>query len=679
MKKNIIILSTLAVAATAFFSCAKTETDTNAPKKVKGVPFEIVANPHTKTTNDGLSTDWKADDAINLFHAEASTTDYSENDKFTIASEDLATGTFRGTLASALDPSKSYDWYALYPYNVGLTTPANTTYNISFSANNRTQQGYNSTAHLTTLPLLGVATDVAAATTPTLSMKNLASVVEVVVTNNSGEGLTITGVSITAPQKIVGDFIVDFSDPDNLSFTDGTYCYPTASLKVNSGTEIANGETARFYIPVKPFSLAIGDDLTIKVNTFSKTVTMTSAFSFASGKVTTVNFNYNKSFTSQNFYVASSIMAGDKVIFTNGNANGDIKAMGHYSSGNNIPAVAGTIEGGRLASTSAMGIFTVAGNSTDGFSFFDPENELYLTATSATSNNLKGIDADDGFTTWSVVITDGVAEVLNKGTGKTTYHIRYNSSSTLFSAYTSAQTPIYIFKLDSRTPLTTYEFATASITKSPEEATSYTGQVVTASPSVSSTYSISGDAIGSINSATGALTLNGSEGTAVITANFAGDATYAPAMASYTVIVKGKSITLSSTTTNMPASYGTANTFTEYTLEGYKFKIQQVYKNGSKLQMRAAGNASGTGTIYNTSTFPGKIKTITITYDSSDANKNCSIIVGNTENPTSGTSITPSSSGNAYTFDCSSSNADYFVLTNGSGAGYLSSIKIEWK
>ena len=406
---------------------------------------------------------------------------------------------------------------------------------------------------------------------------------------------------------------------------------------------------------------------------------MTSAFSFASGKVTTINFNYNKSFTSQNFYVASSIMDGDKVIFTNGNANGDIKAMGHYSSGNNIPAVAGTIEGGRLASTSAMGIFTVAGNSTDGFSFFDPENELYLTATSATSNNLKGIDADDGFTTWSVGITDGVAEVLNKGTGKTTYHIRYNSSSTLFSAYTSEQTPIYIFKLDSRTPLTTYEFTTASITKSPEEATSYTGQAVTASPSVSSTYSISGDAIGSINSATGALTLNGSEGTAVITANFAGDATYAPAMASYTVIVKGKSITLSSTTKNMPASYGTANTFTEYKLEGYNFKIQQVYKNGSKLQMRAAGNASGTGTIYNTSTFPGKIKTITITYDSSDTNKNCSIIVGNTENPTSGTSITPSSSDNVYTFDCSSSNADYFVLTNGTGAGYLSSIKIEWK
>ncbi|MBQ2540119.1 MAG: C10 family peptidase [Paludibacteraceae bacterium] len=140
----------------------------------------------------------------------------------------------------------------------------------------------------------------------------------------------------------------------------------------------------------------------------------------------------------------------------------------------------------------------------------------------------------------------------------------------------------------------------------------------------------------------------------------------------------GGSVTITTSTANIPTSYGSANTFTEYTLEGYKFKIQQMYLNGGKLQWRAAGNSSGTGTMYNNETFPGKITSIVLTYNSSDANKNFTVKVGDSANPSSGTSITPSISGGVYTFDCSSANADYFVLTNGSGAGYLDQIVINY-
>ena len=138
------------------------------------------------------------------------------------------------------------------------------------------------------------------------------------------------------------------------------------------------------------------------------------------------------------------------------------------------------------------------------------------------------------------------------------------------------------------------------------------------------------------------------------------------------------SVTITTSTTNIPTSYGSANTFTEYTLEGYKFQIQQMYLNSGKLQWRAAGNASGTGTMYNSGTFPGKISSIVLTYNSSDGNKNFTLYVGSSANPTSGTSITPTSSGLVYTFNCSSQNADYFVLTNGSGAGYLDQIVINY-
>lgn len=137
-------------------------------------------------------------------------------------------------------------------------------------------------------------------------------------------------------------------------------------------------------------------------------------------------------------------------------------------------------------------------------------------------------------------------------------------------------------------------------------------------------------------------------------------------------------VTITTSTTNIPTGYGDANKFTEYTFEGYKFKVQQMYLNSGKLQWRASGHASGTGTMYNTQTFPGKITSIVLTYNSSDANKNFTVKVGSSENPTSGTSITPTTNELVYTFDCSSANADYFVLANGSGAGYLDQIVINY-
>ena len=535
MKKSFILLSALAVAAIA--SCVK-EQPVDVKEETKGVPFEFTASTvDTKTTNDGMVTSWKADDKINLFHAEASTTDYSSNDEFTITSENLAAKKFTGTLASALDPSKSYDWYALYPYNAGFTTPANTTYEMNLSGKDRTQTGYNSTAHLGGLPLVGFADNVAASDKPAITMNNMMAVVKVVVTNTKDEPLTVTGVSITAPRKIVGGFIVDFSDPSNPTYSDGTYSYNTAKLKVNSGTALAKNESASFYIPIKPIALAADDHLIIKVNTQEKDRVMPSAFSFTPGKITTINFDYDKTFTPANYVLASSITAGDKVIIASSKANGAAKVMGYYSSGNNIPAVAGTVSNEIITSTSAMGVYTVGGNSTTGYTFYDADNELYLNATSAKSNYLKGVAETDEYDKWAVTITSGVAEILNKGKGKTAYRIRYNSTSDLFSAYTSAQTSVYIFKLTTKTPVT-LSFANDVVNKTTATYDEFTGQTATASPDVTPiTYAITGDAIGTVTAATGAVSLNGSTGTATVTATFAGNDSYLPSSASYTITV----------------------------------------------------------------------------------------------------------------------------------------------
>ena len=679
MKKSFILLSAMAVAALA--SCVK-EQPTEIKSEHKGVPFELTASTiDTKTTNSGMVTAWKAGDEINLFHAETATTGYSENDQFTITSENLAAKKFTGTLTSALDPAKSYDWYALYPYNVAFTTPANDAAYVTIGSNSRNQTGYDNADHLGGLPLVGKATNVAADEKPAITMNHMAAVVKIIVTNTTSEDLTITNVSLTAPQKITGQFIVDFSDPSAPVYSDGTYNYNYCNLKVNGGTALGNGESATFYIPIKPIALAMGDEISIKVNTYTKAKTLSSAFTFTPGKMTTINFDYDKTFTSKNFYLASSIAAGDKVMLVSG-TSGDVKVMAHFGGANNYPATDGTITSGRLPSTSAMGVFTVAGNSTDGYTLFDPETEMYVTATNTTSSNyLKGVAAADDYSKWGVAFA-GAATFTCKGKDSRNV-IKYNTSSTLYSAYNSSYTtnvgPVYVFKQDDRTPVD-LSFASSTIGKTTSNYGEFTGQTATATPSVSPiTYSMTGDAIGTITEATGAVSLNGTAGTAIVTATFAGDATYAPATTSYTITVLGKSITLTASSTNMPSSYGTANTFTEYTLEGYKFKIQQIYKNSGFLQLRASDHASGCGTIYNTQTYPGNIKEIVITYNSGDSNKNCTVKIGSAENPTEGTAITPSVDGSVYTFDCSSYSFDYFVLANGLYAGKIDSIKIEWK
>lgn len=142
--------------------------------------------------------------------------------------------------------------------------------------------------------------------------------------------------------------------------------------------------------------------------------------------------------------------------------------------------------------------------------------------------------------------------------------------------------------------------------------------------------------------------------------------------------VQDASVTINTSTGNFPTGYGDANKFTEYTLNGVKFKIQQAYINGTKLQWRAAGHSSGTGTMYNTEALLN-IQSVVITYDNSDSNKNFTLYLGDEENPSSGISITPSNDGNVYTYDCSSYNKNYFVLANGEYAGYLASIVINYK
>ncbi len=313
MRKQILTLGAICAAAFTLTNCNKEIAEPHAPV-TGGTDFEIIATTaDTKTANNGLNTVWATGDALTVFHAVAGSTTYGSNDKFTYSGAD---NKFTGKLATGLDASKSYDWYAMFPYSSYINTPTNSdkggyVYIGERSDQTQIQTGNDSKAHLIygasnqaglrNCPLYAVAKGVAASATPTFTMKQLASIVEVNVTNTNTAPLTVSTVSFTAPAgtNIVGTFYVNFTDNGGTVYTDGNFPGNIANLTVKNGTAIAKDGVAKFYLAIKPFAANTGDELKISVNGYEKTHKLTKNVEFKAGKIEAVNFKYDKPITTE--------------------------------------------------------------------------------------------------------------------------------------------------------------------------------------------------------------------------------------------------------------------------------------------------------------------------------------------------------------------------------------------
>lgn len=314
MKKLSLFLGMALAASLSLTNCTEKIEGPIAPATPAGIPFEISADISTKTTNDGLFTNWAIGDAINLFHAVAGTTDYVSDNDFTL--DATREGVFTGNLTSALDASKSYDWYAFYPYNKNVTTPAATNKGYVFLGQTATrgfrtiQEGNDLKSHLcgTALPLYGVAKGVASDVKPAVTMNNLASVVAVKVKNTTTEPLVVKSVSFTSTEDIVGGYFVNFTG-ENVVYTGSgnDFVSATASLIVNNGEAIAPNSEATFYIPIKPHSVKTGSTLKISVNGYEKPLKLPKDVTFTAGNIKTLAFVFDKTQCTFDFSSKDSI------------------------------------------------------------------------------------------------------------------------------------------------------------------------------------------------------------------------------------------------------------------------------------------------------------------------------------------------------------------------------------
>ncbi len=297
MKKFFASLGIALAATLSLTNCTK-ELESPVEPVSEGIPFEV-STILTKTTNDGKSTKWSPKDSINLFHSVAGKSTYTDDGKFTVDAD--LTGIFSGTIADdALEAGKTYDWYAFYPYSSYITTPANTSGYIYIgcrSDRTQTQTGNNSTNHLagTALPLYGVAEKVDASATPSFEMNHLTSVICVEVSNTSGSELTVSNIAFTSTEDIVGSYYIDFTaSPVKYTSSAAKYVSSTANLTVSGGEAIANNASAKFYIAIKPHTVASGSTLKLSVNGYEKTLTAPAAgVTFTAGKIKTLKFKYD--------------------------------------------------------------------------------------------------------------------------------------------------------------------------------------------------------------------------------------------------------------------------------------------------------------------------------------------------------------------------------------------------
>ena len=308
MRKSFVYAAGLMCLALSITDCQKELVDQTTPASEPN--FELFAQPvTTKTANDGLDTKWVAKDAINVFHAEAGSTLYVSDNQFTV--KDIETGRFDGTVSKSLSADKSYDWYAFYPYSSYNKTPAGISKDTfgytTIGGTSQTQTGNGSRVHLAgeSCPLYGIASNVASDKVPSISMNHLTSVIKVSVTNNSGEDLTVSSVSFTGTEDIVGTYFINFAaSPVAYKSSGNAYVSSTASLTVSNGEALANGSSADFYIALKPFTAKAGSTLKLAVNGYEKTLKLKNDITFTAGHIKPLNFYYDTSLKTATFNFA---------------------------------------------------------------------------------------------------------------------------------------------------------------------------------------------------------------------------------------------------------------------------------------------------------------------------------------------------------------------------------------
>jgi len=231
----------------------------------------------------------------------------------------------------------------------------------------------------------------------------------------------------------------------------------------------------------------------------------------------------------------NDLLAGDEVTFVSGSV-----AIGAATT-NNFGEVSISVVDNAFEAVDGLSTFTLEKSTmeindveTDVYSFKNSDDK-YLYAASSSNNYLKLQNNNDNNSKATISISNGIATITFRGTN-TRNILQYNSSSNIFSCYSSAQTKPQIYVKSKLTRTLTFAAASQTLSLDADPTTF----AATASPAATITYTSSDPSVATVNSSTGEVTVV-AEGSTTITATVAATSTYKAANASYTLNVVDES------------------------------------------------------------------------------------------------------------------------------------------
>ena len=308
MRRIFILCMSLAMSAFAFNNCAYPDWE---PEQSKGgsdggngsglvIPavtdFSVYASiAQTKsvvTEEGGLA--WTAGDLINVFHGVSGEAELVSDGVVFYNPRSEKPNEFLGKLGKELKKGYTYDWYIFYPYNEELSIVNNTGAAIIGSKADKAQiqHGYGNKSHVSGdyMPLFGTVTGVEEGKTPNAELQHLSSILELNIASCMPTDVQITEIKVTAGEAIVGEFVFDFIK-GTVTPVEGASSN-TAALTIKEPATLQNGESAKFYLIVKPFTAKAADGLTISVNGSEKQISLNEDLVFAPGKMTSIDYTY---------------------------------------------------------------------------------------------------------------------------------------------------------------------------------------------------------------------------------------------------------------------------------------------------------------------------------------------------------------------------------------------------
>ena len=539
--KKFLSLSMLAIAAMVAFSC-EVEIEPTVkekafePKVISAYTDDDVA-PDTKTSLSGVSILWSTSDNIKGWdggsvHTSSSTAVSDGNKKADFTFSDVTVEDDLMILAYPAEKVSNIDDNYVY-VNLPSTQIA-TANSFADQANIAVADG------LTTTPLFK---NVGGLLSFTINNDNISSVTLSANENLTGDSkVSVAALSFAQPTITTGKKYVTVSGTIENGSTYYAVVYPGTYTGLKIEVINTSGDVATF---TNPNSLVVDRNCNLHIATLtidpSKWVTPT--------KGATYSWNAALADFGEKGSPLSSISAGTPALtwipsYTWGGAEAT-KYLGTDGSGRGVQIGAGTDVNKcseLVLSTSGYTSYVqdirinVTGGTTDALTATVSVGESVLECGGETTVAISNLAADSYVFTAGQLVKGDVTITLNNSAAKALYIKSIEINPEL------------------RAPVT-LSFDQASIERTTSNYNAFVGQIANASPNESVItsnihYSISNNTIGTINSSSGAVTLNGTIGDATVTASFDGDSNYAPAQASYDISVISANIDYSTRQTS---------------------------------------------------------------------------------------------------------------------------------